>query len=138
MGEVAIRNSDGKERVFLMIPKSTPVPFERTEQFATVRENQTGVEMSAMECGPMDPDNTCDPLGQELIGHAVLPDLPPSPAGSPISITYKYDENGVLEVWGIHVPSGRKISATFKRPGGLSDADMKSAVANMKKMVVSG
>ncbi len=137
MGEVAIRNTDGKERVFLMIPKSTPVPFEHTATFSTIHDNQTGVHMRAMECGDMDPDNTCDPLGQTEIGDATIVNMPPSPAGSPISITYKYNENGILEVSGTHVLSGRKATATFKRPGGLSDADMNSAMANMKKMTVS-
>ncbi len=138
MGEVATRTTDDKERVFLMIPKSTPVPFEHTETFVTRYDNQTKVHMRAMECGDMDPDNTCDPLNQTEIGDAMLTDLPLLPAGNPISITYKYDENGTLEVSGTHVPSGRSITATFKRPGGLSAADMNSAMANMKKMKVSG
>ena len=86
----------------------------------------------------MDPDKTCDPLSAMEIGDATISNLPPSPAGSAISVTYKYNGNGVLEVSGTHVASGRRATATIKRPGGLSDADMNSAVANMKKMTVSG
>lgn len=138
MGEVVTQGRGGKERVVLMIPKFTPVPFEHTETFATVYDNQTGVELRAMECGDMDPDNTCDPSGQTEIGKTVITNLPPSPAGSPVSVTYKYDANGTLEVSGMHVLSGRKATVTFDRPGGLSAADMRSAVANMKKMTVSG
>jgi molecular chaperone DnaK len=138
MGEVAIRNTDGKERVFLMIPKFTPVPFEHTETFSTIQNNQTGVHMRAMECGDMDPDNTCDPLSATEIGDATIANLPPSPAGSPVSITYRFNENGTLEVSGTHVVSGRRATATIKRPGALSDADMSSAMANMKRMTVSG
>ena len=136
LGEVADR--DEVERVFLMIPKFTPVPCTQTHDFATKIDNQRGVRMRVMEGGDMDADGTCSPSAATQIGEATITDLPPSPKGSPIKITFNFNKDGVLEASGVHVPSGRQAKVTIERAGSLSAAEMNIAVARMKTTNISG
>jgi molecular chaperone DnaK len=137
LGTDALRN-ETELRNFLMIPKFTPVPCEIKKMFRTVGENQSRVEISVMEGGEMGPDNTCDPDEATKIGEAPIVDIPPSPRGSPIEITFKYTADGILEVYAKHLPSGRYSSATVVRPGGLNQRDRDAAIQHISKMAVSG
>jgi molecular chaperone DnaK len=136
LGTDALRN-ETELRNFLMIPKFTPVPCEVKKMFRTVVENQSRVEISVMEGGEMGPDNTCDPDEATKIGESPIVDIPPSPKGSAIEITFKYNADGILEVFAKHLPSGRYASATVVRPGGLNQRDRDAAVRHVGKMIVS-
>jgi len=138
LGVVATRKDDKVERVFLVIPKFTAVPCERIRNFATSFDNQTAVQLRVMEGGEMDANDSCDPDLTGQIGETTITNLSPSPEGSPIQVTLRYDANGVVEASGVHVSSGRQAKVTIQRPGGLSDAEMSTAVARMKTMTVSG
>ena len=136
LGTDALRN--GTElRNFLMIPKFTPVPCEISKTFCTVTTNQRQVQITVMEGGEMGPDETCAVEDAPKIGEGVIMDIPPSPQGSPIEVTYRYSADGILDVYAKHVPSGRSITVKVERPGGLSSAERESAVRNMTKMSVS-
>ena len=137
LGTDALRN-ESELRNFLMIPKFTPVPCEVKKVFRTVVENQSRVEISVMEGGEMGPDDTCAVDEATKIGEAPIVDVPQSAKGSPIEITYKYNADGILEVYAKHLPSGRYSSATVVRPGGLGQKDRDAAVQHIGKMTVSG
>jgi molecular chaperone DnaK len=130
---------DGTElRNFLMVPKFTPVPLEVTKVFRTLFDNQSSVEISVLEEGEPAADNTCAPDEANKIGETTIVDIPPSPKGSSIEITFKYNADGMLEASGKHRASGRSSSLTVVRPGGLSQKDRDAAVRHIGKMTVSG
>ncbi len=136
LGETALKG--GKERTFLMIPKFTPLPYEKKETFATASDNQTSVLMKIMEGGIMGDDGTCDPMDCNKIGEATLEGIPPRPKGSPIEITYRYNDNGMLEVHAKDVLSGKEVSANIDHSGGLSDQELKEATRTLQKINITG
>jgi molecular chaperone DnaK len=136
LGTDALRNGT-EVRDFLMIPKFTPVPCEVKKTFCTSAENQSRVNILVLEGGEMGPDDTCALDEATKIGDAPIVDIPPSPKGSPIEITFRYNTDGILEVYAKHIPSGRKSSATVVRPGGLNQRDRDAAVQHVGKMIVS-
>lgn len=137
LGVIAL-NSEGKERNFLMIPKFTPLPHEKTDSFGTASDNQDSVLIRIMEGGIMGDDGSCDPLDCNKIGEAVLDNIPPHPQDSPIELTYKYNDNGILEVHAKDVLSSRAIKANIEHTGGLSEQEISEANKDMQKKSVSG
>lgn len=129
--------SEKKERNFLMIPKFTPLPYEKTDTFQTERDNQDSVLIRIMEGGIMDDEGTCDPLDCTKIGETIL-NIPPHPAGSPIEVTYRYNDNGMLEVHAKDVLSGREIKSNIEHTGGLSEQELKEAKIGLQKVSVIG
>lgn len=136
LGTDALRNGT-EVRDFLMIPKFTPVPCEVKKTFCTSAENQSRVNILVLEGGEMGPDDTCALDEATKIGDAPIVDIPPSPKGSPIEITFRYNTDGILEVYAKHIPSGRNSSAAVVRPGGLNQRDRDAAVQHVGKMIVS-
>ena len=136
-GAVAERTRDGVMRNFLMIPKSTAVPCEKTEEFRTREDDQRSIELKVMEGGTMEEDDTCDPTNCENIGKVVLDNLPSHPKGSPIQITYRWDESATLVVNVKDVGSGKAITASFERPCGLSEQELNRARRDLQTVNVT-
>ena len=137
LGVIAL-NSEGKERNFLMIPKFTPLPYEKTDTFVTASDNMDSVLIRIMEGGLMADDGTCEPIDCNKIGEAILDNMPPHPKGSPIELTYRYNDNGVLEVHAKDILSGRQIKSSIEHTGGLSEQELKEAKKELQKVSVTG
>ena len=137
LGIIATHKDKG-ERNCLMIPKFTPLPYEKADTFGTTYDNQDSALVQVMEGGIMDDEGTCDQLDCTKIGEVVLDNIPPHPAGSPIEVTYKYDVNGMLEVHAKDVLSGREIKANIEHTGGLSEQEISDARKEIQKISVSG
>jgi molecular chaperone DnaK len=90
-----------------VIGRDTVVPVERSRTFRTVVENQAAVEFPVVQGeAPIVGENT-------WLGHVRVEDLPPSPAGSPVEVTFKLDLSGVLHASARHMPSGRAATVTI-------------------------
>lgn len=131
------QNGAGGLRAFLMIPKLTPLPAEKTETFATVTDNQTTVKLEVMEGGIMGTDGTCDPADCTKIGEALLENIPSHPKGAPIEVTYRYNSDGSLEVHGKDVKSGKSVKTIIHHTGGLSEQELGKATAALQKVSIS-
>jgi molecular chaperone DnaK len=71
----------------------------------------------------------CTPLGLCDV------ELPPFlPKGSPVELTYRYDENQVLEV--TVEAFGKQSSVSIARSTGLSEQDMESATKELSTVKV--
>ncbi len=112
-----------------VIPRDTVVPVERTERFATVSTNQTAVIFPVVQGEePRVGQNT-------LLGEVEVGDLPPSPAHSPVDVTFRLDLSGVLNVLAKHVPSGRSATVIFSNsPYRLTEQRRRSARAEVEKL----
>jgi molecular chaperone DnaK len=88
----------------IIIPKNSKIPCSFSQEYGTVYENQTSVEIEVLQGEDKDPEHCVE------LGKARLENLPPSPAGSPLEITFQYDENGILSVKGVFLNSGQSIS----------------------------
>ncbi len=90
-----------------IIERDTVVPVEKTRTFYTSVENQSGILVPIVQGeAELVGDNT--PLGTVRVS-----DLPPSPAMSPVAVTFRLDLSGVLHVVALHVPSGRAATITI-------------------------
>lgn len=111
----------------IMIPKNTPIPFEKTQRFVTNAENQQRIHVSVLEGDAVDP-NAC-----EQIGDFRIYDLPPGlPKGSPVEVTYKYDANGRISVTAKELTGNRAASTEIVREtpkAGEQDLDVLTGLA---------
>lgn len=137
LGIVAL-NSEGKDRNFLMIPRFTPLPFEKKDTFGTASDNQESILIRVMEGGIMNSDGTCDPVDCNQIADGAIKGIPSSPKGSPVEVAYKYNDDGMLEVYAKHVQSGKDAKVSVAHTGGLTDQELKEASKEIQRVNVSG
>ena len=90
-----------------VIPRNTVVPVERSRTLFTMIEDQPEVAIPVVQGEePTVGENT-------WLGLVRIEDLPPSPALSPVELTFRLDLSGVLAVRAKHVPSGLDARVTF-------------------------
>jgi molecular chaperone DnaK len=129
LGVVLWDDSRIEEYVFPMIPKMTPVPAEIKNSFGTAKANMKNAIVRVVE-GESTMPSECTPLGICDI------ELPPFlPKGSPVELTYHYNENQVLEV--IVEAYGRTSRVAIARNTGLSENELELATADLAQLQIS-
>jgi molecular chaperone DnaK len=117
-----------EETVHAMIKRSTEVPASVTKSFGLSKDNLTSMRISVVE-GESSVPSECYPLGICEI------ELPPGLSrGTPISLTYSYTEDQVLEV--LVEADGKQSAATLTRSTGVSEEDVVAAAAEMLRIEV--
>jgi molecular chaperone DnaK len=116
LGVLGIEPATGRKRNSVLIRKNTPLPATRTKGFKTRREGQRSVAVNVIEGGDASGN------GSTPIGQCIVRDLPPGlPAGTPIEVTFIYEQNGRLKVKA-RVPNvDREAALTIKRSSGLTE-----------------
>jgi molecular chaperone DnaK len=128
LGVVLWDDSKVEEYVFPMIKKMTPVPTEMKNSFGTAKANMKNAIVRIVE-GESTVPSECTPLGICDI------ELPPFlPKGSPVELTYSYDENQVLEV--VVEAYGRQNRVQIARNTGLSESEIETATADLLQIKV--
>jgi len=116
LGVLGVEPTTGRPRRKVMIPRNTPLPLTKTKKFQTHRDDQPAVVVKIVEGG--------DDAGHNAtaIGTCVIRDLPSGlPAGSPVEVSFSYEQNGRLKV-NARVPNlGRAAGVTLERTSGLSE-----------------
>lgn len=107
-----------------MIPKNTPIPYQKKEIFTTAADNQTMVEIHVVQGErPMAQDN-------KTLARFVLDGIPPAPRGVPqIEVTFDIDQNGILTVSAMDKATKRSQSVKITNSVNLS----KEEVEKLKK-----
>lgn len=124
---VIIFNERGVPENSVIIPKNSTIPCKFSQSYGTARDNQSAVEIQILQGEDKDPEY----CGQ--LGNARMENLPPSPSGSEVEITFGYDASGILSVTGIFVPTGQKVITTIKVQGTMSPEETKRSQEEMKK-----
>ncbi|HEV7520421.1 MAG TPA: molecular chaperone DnaK [Candidatus Angelobacter sp.] len=112
-----------------MIPRNTTIPTRKTETFSTAADNQTSVEVHALQGErPMAGQN-------RTLGKFHLTGIPPAPRGVPqVQVTFDIDANGILNVGAKDMATGKDQKITITSSSGLSKQDVermaKEAEAN--------
>ncbi len=128
LGVVLWDDSRVEEYVFPMIRKMTSMPVEIKNSFGTAKANMKNAIVRVVE-GESTVPGECTPLGICDI------ELPPFlPKGSPVELTYYYNENQVLEV--VVEAYGRQNRVSIARNTGLSDSEIETATADLQQISV--
>lgn len=130
---------NGEEKCCNMIIKN--VKMEKgsvsvTKQFGTAEANQETAELVVYES---DFDTEYYEVDEDFnLGTASL-ELPGNlPAGAPIQVTFTLNNEGILEVTGCDMTTGREIHATMQATAGttMSKEDVEAAKAKSKSIAV--
>ena len=89
LGVVANNPETNRMMNNILIPRNQPIPTSGRQTFATIFDNQERVEVQVTE------GDDEELAYVSIIGTATI-DLPPHPAGSPITIELGYDGNGII------------------------------------------
>jgi len=129
LGVLAVEPATGRKRNTVLIPKNTPLPATRTRKFQTKRDNQSSVAVEVIEGGDASGN------GSTPIGHCTVRNLPPDlPAGTPVEVTFSYEQNGRLKV-AARLPNVDQVAEiTFDRSSGLTE----ERVASWQQRLASG
>jgi molecular chaperone DnaK len=128
LGVVLYDKIKQEDYVFPMIKKSTAVPANVENTFGTAQANMESVTVRIVE-GESTLPQECSPLGVADI------ELPPYlPAGSPVSVTYRYNSNQILEV--VVEAYDKKNQVMIKRNTGLDDQEIDRATADLSLIKV--
>jgi molecular chaperone DnaK len=112
---------DGKPINSIILPRFTELPCERKRTYATRGDNQRQIEVEILQGDDPDPFSP----EVESIGRLVMSDLPPRPAGQVlVSLTLRYDVDGVVEVEAEELAGGTKLRQQLMRKSGELDREV--------------
>ncbi|PIR87379.1 MAG: molecular chaperone DnaK [Candidatus Harrisonbacteria bacterium CG10_big_fil_rev_8_21_14_0_10_49_15] len=102
-----------------LIEKNTTIPTSKSQVFSTAADNQTSVEIHALQGErEMATDN-------KTLGRFVLDGIPPSPRGMPqVEVSFDIDANGILQVSAKDKASGKSQSIRIEASTSLSKEEV--------------
>jgi len=102
-----------------LLPRNTTIPVRRSDVFSTGENNQTAVEIHALQ-GEREMAS-----GNKSLGRFKLTGIPPAPRGVPqVQVSFDIDANGILQVTARDKTTGREQGITVSGASTLSDSEI--------------
>jgi molecular chaperone DnaK len=102
-----------------LIPRNTTIPVRRSDIFSTGENNQTMVEIHALQ-GEREMA-----AGNKSLGRFKLTGIPPAPRGIPqIQVSFDIDANGILQVTARDKTTGREQGITVQGASNLPETEI--------------
>jgi molecular chaperone DnaK len=102
-----------------LIPRNTTIPVRRSDIFSTGENNQTMVEIHALQ-GEREMAS-----GNKSLGRFKLTGIPPAPRGIPqVQVSFDIDANGILQVAARDKTTGREQGITIQGASTLSETEI--------------
>ena len=119
-------NSDDEYKLYNIILKNDELPKAVTDTFYTRQDNQSGVLFKIFES--LSSDLILDPdLGNE-IGEVTL-ELPEGVAkSSPIEVTFRLNEAGLLDLKAVELGNNRVVEASFETTDAITEEEKSNAI----------
>jgi molecular chaperone DnaK len=110
-----------------LIERNSTIPTRKSRVFTTVADNQTRVEVHALQ-GESDMA-----AYNKSLAKFELTNIPPAPRGVPqVEVTFEIDVNGIISFSAQDQATGRLQSMTIHPSGGLSQADVNRMAAETR------
>ncbi|MCH7577181.1 MAG: molecular chaperone DnaK [Chloroflexi bacterium] len=108
-----------------VIPRNTTIPTSKSKVYSTAAENQTSVEIHAVQGErSLAGDN-------KSLGRFILDGILPAPRGLPqIDVTFDIDANGILHVSALDKGTGREQKITIQAGTGLTEEEIERMKAD--------
>ncbi len=126
LGVVLWDDANLEEYVYPMIRKRTAIPAVARNLFGTADANMPRAVVKIVE-GESTLPQECTPLG---VCDITLP--PFLPKGTPVELSYQYNENQVLEV--AIEACGKRSNISIQRNTGLAQSEMGQAASGLEKL----
>jgi len=124
---IGLAADNGKFKV--LIPRNCTIPRKATEEFTTVDDDQTVVEVEVFE------GERPRAAANHFLGKFDLDGIAPAPAGQPsIVVTFSVDADGVLSVTAEDTsPTGKKAEITITNTNKLSSEQINKMVGDAQR-----
>ncbi|MBD1911658.1 MULTISPECIES: molecular chaperone DnaK [unclassified Leptolyngbya] len=111
-----------------LIPRNTTIPVRRSDIFSTAENNQTMVEVHALQGErEMASDN-------KSLGRFKLMGIPPAPRGVPqVQVSFDIDANGILQVTAVDKTTGREQGITIQGASTLAEDEVQRMIQDAEK-----
>lgn len=111
-----------------LIPRNTTIPTRKSDIFSTAENNQTMVEVHALQGErEMAIDN-------KSLGRFKLMGIPPAPRGVPqVMVSFDIDANGILQVTAMDRTTGREQGITIQGASTLSEYEVRNMIQEAEK-----
>ncbi|CCQ63063.1 Hsp70 family protein [Crocosphaera watsonii] len=124
-----------EEKLVNLIIQNDTVPADVTQRFGTAEANQTSVELIIAE--NRSTDQYYELSSSQEIGQAEITLPPGLPQGTPIDVTFKVDEQGMLNMYAKELSTGRDATITIKTEGGITEEEKEEIKARQTGLVFS-
>jgi molecular chaperone DnaK len=115
---------DRTDYVAHLIHANDPLPYDVTEEFGTVDDNQRVILVEVMEqAGPRESD-LVENNNRIADGEIAIP--PRKPAGWPIDVAFQLNKSGLLRVTAVEKETGVRLELSVQ-VGGMSDEQVENA-----------
>jgi len=121
-----------------LIIRDTSIPVDVNKTYGTVDANQASVLIKIYEHAGYESEIDLPKDSESLVIGQTELTLPPNlPEGAPIKITFKLNENGILEITALDLTGNRSVTATIERKSSLSKKELDDIARRSKGITVT-